>query len=138
MNNNEAPTTTRTGFFPLVSGAAVDMHQSGAMAVIARGDLSVTQGGAQMLLAGGNVTIDQGGGQTILSRGNLSIRDGGALLAAGANVEVQEGWVGMVLGPHIDLTNSRVLLGPLQALSLGVGIGIVVALTKRLFNRSKP
>jgi hypothetical protein len=138
MNDNEAPTTTRMGFFPLVLGTAVDMQQSGAMAVLARGDVAVSQGGAQMLLAGGNVTIDQGGGQTILSRGDLSIREGGALLAAGATVEVHKGWVGLALGRHIDLTNSRVLLGPLQALSLGAGIGIVATLTKRLFNQSKP
>jgi hypothetical protein len=31
-----------------------------------------------------------------------------------------------------------VLLGPLQALGLGAGFGIVVALTKRLFNQPKP
>ena len=91
-----------------------------------------------MLLAGGKVTIDQGGGQTILSRGDVSIHEGGALLAAGGKVEVHKGWVGLALGARVDLTDSRVLLGPLQALSLGLGLGIVVAVTKRLFSRSTP
>jgi len=137
MNDHEPTTTARTGFFPLVSGEVVEMQQCGTMAVLARGDVTLTQGGAQLLLAGGDLTVNQGGGRVIASKGNVSIHQGCALLAGGAKVEAHESWVGIVLGGHVDLTNSRVLLGPVPTLAMGAAIGVAAALTHRLLNRSK-
>ena len=56
--------------------------------------------------------------------------------AAGAKVEVNGSWVHVVLGGRVDVTDSRVSLGPVQALGFGAGLGIVAVLVHLLFHRT--
>lgn len=137
MSDDTADTLTvaRTGFFPLVTGEHVQMHQAGAMALVSRGDLSMHNAGGQLMLAGGDVSMEQGGAQTVLAKGDVSISEGGALVAAGSTVTVRQGWVGCALGRHVDLTGARVLLGPAQALIFGGAAGAVAAVIGRLLGR---
>jgi hypothetical protein len=122
MNEPVTSTTARRGFFPLVHGDAVDLRQAGAAGVLARGDVSIREGGAQLLVTGGDLHIEQGGGQTLLAAGDVTIRQGGTIVAAARSVTVDRGWV--------DLDDSRVLLGPVEAFALGAGLGMVAACAK--------
>jgi copper(I)-binding protein len=135
MSDQEASTTVRNAFVPVMKGGSIDMKNAGALAVFARGDVTVREGGAQMMLAGGALTIEQGGAQTIVARGDVSIHEGGALAVAAPNVEVTDGWVGMALGARVDISGSRVLLAPRQALCFGAGFGVVITLARRLLRR---
>ena len=135
MSDQGPSTTVRSAFVPVMKGDSIDMKNAGAIAVFARGEVTVREGGAQMMLTGGDLTVEQGGAQTIVARGDVSIREGGALAVAAPNVEITDGWVGMALGARVDITGSRVLLAPLQALCLGAGFGVVIALARHLFRR---
>jgi hypothetical protein len=130
MNEPATPTTARRGFFPLVHGDEVDLRQAGAAGVLARGDVSIRAGGANLLVTGGDLHIEQGGGQTLLAAGDVTIRQGGTIVAAARSVKVDRGWVGLALGGRVDLDDSRVLLGPVEALALGAGLGMVAACAK--------
>ena len=130
MNEATAPTTARTGFFPLVHGDEVEVRQAGALGVLARGDVSIQQGGANLLATTGDLDIRQGGAQTLLAAGDVTINQGGAIVTAAGSVRVDRGWVGLALGSKVDLQDSRVLLGPAQVLAVGAGVAAVVACAK--------
>ncbi|MDJ0771538.1 MAG: hypothetical protein QNJ12_22320 [Ilumatobacter sp.] len=137
MNDEQPTTVARSGFFPIVSGDAVDIRHAGAGAILAKGDVHLHQGGAQMLRVGGDLSIEQGGAQTVLSTGDVNVRQGGMLVAVGRSIEVADGRVGLALSPRVSLTNSRALLGPAQALAVGAGFGAVVAVGRLLFGRRR-
>ena len=134
MDDQEPSTTVHWGFAPIVKGAKIDMKNAGALAVVSQGDVNVREGGAQIMLAGGDLSIEQGGAQAMLARGDIAMRDAGAMLVAGSAVEVTDGWVGIALGGRVDIRDSRVLLGPVQALGVGAGFAIVVTLARRIFS----
>ena len=131
-----APTVAHTGFFPVVIGTDVRVEQAGGAVFVSKGDLSLSQAGAQAILAGGDVSIQQGGVKTILAKGDVSITEGGALLAAGREVQVRGGWVAVALGLRVDLSNSKVLIGPKQAAVFGAVAGLVAVLLRGLMGRS--
>jgi hypothetical protein len=124
MSETDPETIVRTGFFPIVSATSVEMEQAGAAAVVARGDVSITNAGANIVLANGTVSIANGGAQTLLANGDVDIQHGGTLVAGAKHVEVHGGWVGVALARRVDLTDSKLLLGPRSALFLGIGLAV--------------
>jgi len=130
----QPPTSVRCGFVPIIKGDAVEIKNAGAVAVLAQADINVREGGAQVMLAGGDISVEQGGAQMMLARGDIAINAAGAMVAAGTTVGVTDGLVGIALGGRVDLNNSRVLLGPLQALGLGAGFGVAFAIARRLLS----
>lgn len=135
MSEQETPTNVRNAFVPLMKGSSIDMQNAGALAILSQGDLTMRQGGAQFIAAGGDLDLREGGAQTIVARGDVTIREGGSLLVAGATVDVTDGWVGVALGPNVNLKGSRVLLAPVQALCFGAGFGVAFAVVRRLLRR---
>ncbi len=129
----QPPTSVRNGFVPVIKGGTVDMRNAGALAVLAHADINIREGGALVMLAGGDLSVEQGGAQMMLARGNIAMNDAGAMFATGATVEVVDGWVGIAVGRRVDISNSRVLLGPFQALGFGVGLGISLSFARRIF-----
>lgn len=124
----------RTGFFPVVAADEVTMSQAGSSAVFSGGDVSLTQAGANFLLSAGRANIVQGGAMTLASLGDVTVEQGGAMLVAAGSVSVREGLVGVALGGNVDLDDAKVLIGPVQAIAMGAGIGLVL-LAARLFGR---
>ena len=134
-NDSPTPTQLRAGFFPFVSGEHVEITQAGAVAVSAGGDLTLTQAGAQMARVHGNVHVEQGGIQTLLARGDVSVEQGGILVGAAKSVRVEDGFVGVAVGQHVELTNCRVLLTQQNAAVFGAVAGIVMAIVWRIIGR---
>lgn len=124
----------RTGFFPVVAADEVSLTQAGSSAVFSGGDVSLAQGGSNFMLTAGSTTIQQGGAITMAALGDITIEQGGGVIVGARSVEVTDGLVGIALGGTMTLTNSRVLLGPVQAAAVGAGLGLVLLLG-RLFGR---
>lgn len=111
----------------VIGGTHVDLQQGGALAVVARGNLTFQQGAAQLVAAQGDVQLAQGGAQIVGCAGNLDlIQGGGGLIACGGNMTVTQGGGGFMAaggGMHITEGNGGLMLAPMveaQALNVGV------------------
>ena len=126
------PVNVKRGFFPIVMGDDVSIRQAGGMAFISRGDTELSQGGGQVILAGGATSIHQGGANLLASVGGVSISQGGAVVAAAGSIRVEQSYVGVALAPGIDISDSRILLGPREAVLFGAVAGVAAAVVTRL------
>lgn len=129
-------TEARRGFFPLVTGDEVNVRQAGAVAILARNDLSLGEGGGQMLACGNNMTVTNGGGWFLACGNRLTITNGGGAIAAGRHVDVRHGTVGVALGAQVTVgEGGRVLVGTREAAVIGLAAGLACALLSRLLRR---
>lgn len=111
-----------------------DLQQSASMALISGGDTSMKMAAAVAVPTLGDLHMEKSGAQWVIAAGDVNIEKGGCAAAMAPTVKVDHGGVGLALGWHLDVgENSRVLFGPLAAVSLGlafgVGMGLVVAVS---------
>jgi hypothetical protein len=136
MTDDHSDVRAHRGFFPIVKGDRVSVTQAGGSVFLSNTDLTVNQGGAHLMLTRGDATIHQGGANALGARGSVSITQGGAFFTAARAVTASRSYLGVVLAPSVEISDdSRVLLGPVPAIALGVAMGTTLAVLGRLMRR---
>jgi hypothetical protein len=102
-----------------------ELHQSASVAVVSGKDTALTMAAAVVVPTLGDVRIDKGGAQWVVAAGDVSIDKGGCVAAVAPSVRVDRGGVGVVLAWKAEIgEGTRVLLRPLAAAALGLGVGL--------------
>lgn len=118
-------TEARRGFFPFVKGDQVSIQQAGGVAFVAKDNLQISQGGGQLIGAGNSIAVSQGGSWVMGAGGNVSIDQGGAGIVAAREVRADRSFLGVAVGREVTLTDSRVLVGSVGSLALGLATGLI-------------
>ena len=106
-----------------------DLHQSASVALVSGGDTSMKMSAAVAVPTMGDLHIEKGGAQWAIAAGDVSFDQGGCAVAVAPSVRVDRGGIGVAFGWHVDVgENSRVLLGPLAAVALGLAFGLGMGL----------
>lgn len=130
----------------------VQMHNSGAAAIIASGSIDVNSGGGMALVAGHDLNVSEGGGQFMIAGNSMQVsQGGGGIVIAGNCVEMTQGGGGFILSPQVRVEEGRVgvlisrsptiqgevgvVINTPQAVALGAAVGGVFALLSWLLRR---
>ncbi|HEX2924243.1 MAG TPA: hypothetical protein VHS28_09470 [Chloroflexota bacterium] len=115
----------------MVQAERVEIHQGGAMAVVAR-DATVTMGGS-VIAAATNLTVDKGGSQWLLA-GEARVQNGGAGIMVTQNAQLVDTKVGILLAGKVE-GNVQAVMDTESALRFGAALGAtlgVALLLRRL------
>lgn len=134
-------TMTERRLVAMVRGEDVHLDQSASIVTTARGKLDMRQSASVVVASGdgtklslaaavalpalGDVTLEKSFAQWLISAGDVSIDKGGCIAAVAPEVRIERGAAGVVLARNVEIgEGGRVLLNPIGAAILGVGLGI--------------
>lgn len=117
--------TAKQSAFAQVEAEQVEVTQ-GAIALARAEEMHLAGAGAIAIL-GSNIQVDAGGAQYLVARNSIQLGQGGAAVMAAQKVEIQNGFVGIVLAHEFN-GNVRTLFDQRGALVFGIAVGIVLGL----------
>jgi hypothetical protein len=140
--------TVRQGGARSISAERVEIRQ-GAAGSVQTGRLRVIQGGIGLASAkrirvtagtvgvalGDRAVFEQAMTSVAVARERISLDQSAAGVLLGKSVTARDSAIGLVVTPHLEGTNVRVLMGPQAALAFGAGVGLVLALARFLGRR---
>jgi hypothetical protein len=118
--------SVRQGGIARVDAHTVDLTQGG-VAVATTGTLRMTAGGVGAVLAD-RATLEQSVVQVVAARERVDMDQAAAGVVVGGSVQVRDSAIGLVLTPHLEGQNVRVLIGTPAALAFGAGAALVFSL----------
>ena len=112
------------------------INSSLAGAVAAQDNATLTAGAALALVSGGDMVVTAGGGAILAAGGDAHIQGGGAGMVIARQANVERSMVGVVLSGKTNLgEGARVIMGTLQAMILGAGLGVSLPLAHFMLKR---
>ncbi len=126
--------TAKQSTFAQVEAERVEVTQ-GAIALARAEEMHLAGAGAVAIL-GTNVQVDAGGAQYLVARNSIQVGQGGAAVMAAQKVEIQNGFVGIVLAREFN-GNVRTLFDQRGAFVFGLAAGIVLGLLGLSQRKSK-
>ncbi|MCP4304093.1 MAG: hypothetical protein GY926_13690 [bacterium] len=124
------------GFVPVVrADGDVSIREAGALAIVAGGNVSLNEAGTGALVVGGDVTMNQAGSGNMVAGGSVEMNDSAVGQMFTLEATVAESRIGLLVAPIANVENSEIVIGPQQAIALGVAAGSTLFLLGRLFRR---